>query len=680
MQGLPPPTPGLAEAVRAGRWAEVRTLTASVGRPLPPLLALVAGRAARALGDPARALEVLRPALPQAGDLAAAVRLESAEATLALHQDPWPYVRPLLSPSSPVAHQQAAAACLRRAWEELPLDALGRVPRRALSPSLRRELASFVAVRGSDEAAALRVLADRVSDEATLRVARWLAARPGLALSTRLAVAEALLAGGAWREADQLLATIPSLPREALFKAEFLRGRAAYRLGELPRAAEAFDRALASASSDEDRFSTGVQRARVAEMSGDLPAALRFWDLARAARPREVEGWDGGFRVRAILGRQGEAIDSLKRCPAPVRRVAGPRLAATFLLRGDPDRARLVIRRLPRTLPVVRALNVALFAEVGELEAARAEAASLLADPRGGPWRDQVLALLPAGTPVTAPARPTRNISDLARIAVRSGPQQARDALGAALAADPAWAWMQAGAPGEPHAWAGAPRELAGVGLEREAAALYPFLFPGGSPEEEAWSARQLAVWGNSPAALSAGERLWARLVSVPAVLLPEKLLQAILPSELVARCVAAANEQAVPPPWLVGIIRQESRFDADAFSAAGAVGVAQFVPEAARRLGATPDDLRDRDLALRLAAREVARLSGVFGDRFAPVAAAYNAGEAVVASWLAEFGPRPEEALFIAAIPYRETAGYVLAVRQGADLARHLRGVAENR
>ena len=70
----------------------------------------------------------------------------------------------------------------------------------------------------------------------------------------------------------------------------------------------------------------------------------------------------------------------------------------------------------------------------------------------------------------------------------------------------------------------------------------------------------------------------------------------------------------------------------------------------------------------------EVARLAERFGPHLAQVAAAYNAGETVVASWLAQFGDQPEEMLLTAAIPYGETAGYVLAVREGALLAGYLK------
>ena len=270
---------------------------------------------------------------------------------------------------------------------------------------------------------------------------------------------------------------------------------------------------------------------------------------------------------------------------------------------------------------------------------------------------------------------PARDLAALADIAVERGSGAAAAALAASLADDPEWAPLLAGAPAEPTGWSGPAEALAEVGLEHDAAALYAATFPAITAVDLAWSARRLAAWGNRPAALTAGERLWHRLGGVPASFLPPALQRLILPPELVGPCRAAARAAAVPPAWLVGIVRQESRFDEDATSPAGAIGVAQMVPEAARNLGAQPEELRDPGTALRLAAREVGRLAARFGPRLAVVAAAYNAGDRVVATWLVELGGDPGAALFAAAVPYRETAGYVLDVCEGAALAGYLGG-----
>jgi len=673
MPAPPPPDPALAEAVHTGRWAEVRAMTDQAPRPLAPAVALLAARASRAMGEPARALEVLRPAIPHAGALGAALRLEAAEAVLALHRDPWPYLSPLLGAAAPATQRRAASLVLRSAWQTLSLPALKRVPRRSLPYPLRRELAATTAIRSEDTVAAARLLAERVGDEPALRTARWLAGREGIATASRLAVGEALLAGGDWRHADRVLSSVGDPPEPALrWRLAFLRGRTAYRLGNYAQAAASFDLACSAATSDADLFTAAVQRARIAEIDGDLAAAVPLFDRARAAQPREVEGWDGGMRDRVALGRADEAVALLARCPTPVLKVAGPRLAAAFLLRGDPERARAVLARVPEGVPVARVLKVALHLERGEPDAARAEASGVLADPQAGAWRDGVVELLPAAEG-SGTAVPTRELPVLARLAAQRGAPTARQALARALSADPVWAKVLSGEPVEPAAWNGPARQLADVGLEREAARLYPDAFPSASPDELAWSAQTLALWGNPNAALSAGERLWSRLGPLPAVLVPDELLPAILPPALVAGCVAAAALAAVPPAWLAAIVRQESRFDPDTYSPAGAVGVAQMVPEAARALGGSPDDLRDGQRALLLAAREVARLAGTFGPRLVPVASAYNAGETVVTTWLTMLGGETQGVVFTAAIPYRETSGYVVAVREGVELARYL-------
>ena len=48
-----------------------------------------------------------------------------------------------------------------------------------------------------------------------------------------------------------------------------------------------------------------------------------------------------------------------------------------------------------------------------------------------------------------------------------------------------------------------------------------------------------------------------------------------------------------------------------------------------------------------------------------------------MTACWLDELGGDPGDLLFAAAVPYRETAGYVLAVCEGAALAGYLDGGA---
>ncbi len=668
--------PALAAAVRAGQWADVRVAVAALARPLPPAVALVAARAAARSGASGAALKLLREALPGAGELSAALRLEGGTIVLSGGETPWPWVGPLLrGGATPWPHRHAAADLLRLSWQRLPLATLRQQRSLPLPRFLQRELTATLAVRAVDVPLVLQVLRQRRDDEAATRVAFALTHQPAQPIGVRLAAAQALLAGGWWREAETLLAGgAEDVPPRSRSSFEYVRGRIAYRLGKLGEAATYFDLALAAAGSDADRFAAAVQRARVAELAGDRPAALPSWDAARLAGPTEVEGWDGGARGRAAVGRPGDALALLLRAPPKVMKVAGPRLAAVLLARGELDQAGTLLARLSRREPEVRALWVELNRRRGNAVAAVTEAGQLLADPRGGAWRSLVLDLFPApAAPASKPPAATLDAQALATLAVREGAAVARAALSAALAVSPAWSGLIDGAaPPEP-TWTGPASELVAVGLDHEAATLYPGRFPLATPAELAWSAARLAAWGNGPAGLAAAERLEATLGDLPHEVIPEAILPLILPSPLTADCAAAARAAGADPAWLAGIVREESRFDVRARSQAGAIGIAQLVPATALRLGANPDDLWDAARSLELAARELTRIEARFGHHLVVVAAAYNAGDEVVASWLQALGEAPDDVLFAAAVPYAETADYVLTVREGAALARYL-------
>jgi soluble lytic murein transglycosylase-like protein len=664
----------LARLLLAAAVVQPSPVGGTEGAARAAVAALQAARAEAAAGAPAAALERLTAALPAAGETGAALRLEAARLATGLGRDPWPLLAPLLDRYAPAAHRRAATMAVRDAAGQLPLPLAAGLLHRPLARPLRRQVRAVLAIRRGDDAAAAALLAERDDDRAAREAAAWLAGRDIGPIDTRLDVAAALLTGGLWREADRLLAVEPQpLTPAQRSRLAFLRGRAAYRLDRLEEARGHYDRALESAPVGEPRFAAAVQRARTAELLGDLAAAQADWDAARAAAHHEVEGWDGGARTRALLGRNAEATALLARAPVAVRRVAGPRLAALLLARGDRASAGSLLGTLPHSLAVVRVLEIAARAAGGDDAAVRQSAVPLLADAGAGAWRDLVLESLPAPTPPADPAPPTREPVALATLAVRDGVPAARAALAAALAGDPAWSPLLAGAPAEPAGWTGPAAELAAAGLWCEAAALYPHRFPSATPAELAWSAHALARSGNGPAALAAGEQLAQRLGGLPATLLPDHLLAHLVPVELTAPCRAAAAGTVVPPSWLAAVVRRESRFDPAAQSAAGALGLAQFVPEAARRLGTDAETLWDGAASLALATRELARLRERFGPRLEAVAAAYNAGDRVVTAWNGWLGSTLSPALFAAAVPYRETAAYVVAVGEGCALTRDL-------
>lgn len=95
---------------------------------------------------------------------------------------------------------------------------------------------------------------------------------------------------------------------------------------------------------------------------------------------------------------------------------------------------------------------------------------------------------------------------------------------------------------------------------------------------------------------------------------------------------VAAANN-GLPVDFFARLIWQESKFDPNAISSAGAQGIAQFMPRTAAGRGTfnpfNPDE------ALMEAAGYLSELRKTFGGNLGLAAAAYNAGPTRLTGWL---------------------------------------------
>jgi soluble lytic murein transglycosylase-like protein len=93
-----------------------------------------------------------------------------------------------------------------------------------------------------------------------------------------------------------------------------------------------------------------------------------------------------------------------------------------------------------------------------------------------------------------------------------------------------------------------------------------------------------------------------------------------------------AARRHALPPEFLAATLLQESAYDVEALSPAGAVGIAQFMPETAAGQGIDPFDPFDAiEGAAELLADYVAAYRGIYADPYAAALAAYNAGPGAV-------------------------------------------------
>jgi soluble lytic murein transglycosylase len=121
------------------------------------------------------------------------------------------------------------------------------------------------------------------------------------------------------------------------------------------------------------------------------------------------------------------------------------------------------------------------------------------------------------------------------------------------------------------------------------------------------------------------------------------------------------ARNYHLEPELLAAVIYQESKFDADARSSSGAVGLMQLLPDTAKGIAARTggsrfvvDDLLEPELNVRYGAWYLRHLLDKYGNE-AMALAAYNAGQTNVDRWRAEGS----------GIRFAETRHYVARVQE---------------
>ncbi len=205
-------------------------------------------------------------------------------------------------------------------------------------------------------------------------------------------------------------------------------------------------------------------------------------------------------------------------------------------------------------------------------------------------------------------------------------------------------------------------RLLALVGLANEARAevLGWAADSTASPRLLAAASAAAAASGLAPQAILLGQAARARGGLTPAV------AAALFPLPYRAVLEAEAAEDCLDPLLLAAIVRQESHFNPDARSAAGARGLSQLLPvtarEMSRRLRIRPFDerwLEVPDFNLHFGARYLRDRVARGALPLAVLLASYNAGPRRIAQWKRWPGYDDPD-LFIAELPIAETSDYV--------------------
>ena len=199
--------------------------------------------------------------------------------------------------------------------------------------------------------------------------------------------------------------------------------------------------------------------------------------------------------------------------------------------------------------------------------------------------------------------------------------------------------------------------QMIGLGLRHEGVREWNFTLRGMS-DRELLAAAQLAC----------DREVWDRCINTSDRTRAEVDMEQRFPTPFRAEIQARARELGLDPAYVFGLIRQESRFIADARSTVGAMGLMQVMPATAkwtaRKIGLAnynADQIADRQTNIKLGTGYLKYVLDDFGGSLAMAAAAYNAGPSRSRRW--REGPVLEAAVWAENIPFNETRDYVKKV-----------------
>jgi len=177
---------------------------------------------------------------------------------------------------------------------------------------------------------------------------------------------------------------------------------------------------------------------------------------------------------------------------------------------------------------------------------------------------------------------------------------------------------------------------------------------------------------------------LFAALKAAPAYAqmefsdLPEEVWNYLYPQSYTKLIAAQARLNNLDPYLVMGLIRQESAFNAKALSVANARGLMQVLPETAAhssrpsRTRSAGRRLYDPDYNVRVGCAYLAELLKDFDGKPELALAAYNAGDFRVRDWV-KTSSLQDSALFLESIPIPATRVYVELVLRDTEIYRQL-------
>ena len=159
---------------------------------------------------------------------------------------------------------------------------------------------------------------------------------------------------------------------------------------------------------------------------------------------------------------------------------------------------------------------------------------------------------------------------------------------------------------------------------------------------------------------------------------LPEEVWDFLYPQSYWKLIQRQARANHLDPPLVMGLVRQESAFNAGALSTADARGLMQVLPEtaahsrSASRLRSTGQRLYDPAYNVRVGCAYLKTLMKAFNNQPELAMAAYHAGDFRVRDWMGK-GSFQDSTLFLESIPIQATRSYVELVLRDAEIYRQL-------
>ena len=141
---------------------------------------------------------------------------------------------------------------------------------------------------------------------------------------------------------------------------------------------------------------------------------------------------------------------------------------------------------------------------------------------------------------------------------------------------------------------------------------------------------------------------------------------QALFPIPFDETILRWAQQRQINPMLVSALIRQESRFEPEIGSSAGALGLMQVMPatgqEVARQIGLENYSLTNPEDNVNIGTFYLDFTHRKYNNNSMLAVASYNAGPNRVAQWVSRYGLQDADE-FVEKIPYRETKGYVESV-----------------